>query len=187
MERAMSDSSGEFSGGDADASGVDIRHRIIDSPVGELALVGTDDVLSAVYFAEHKRRPEATTWGARDDSVFDAAVTQLGEYFAGTRTSFALQLAPTGDAFQQKVWAQLREIPYGQTRSYGQLAALLGDKNLARAVGAANGKNPISIIVPCHRVVGADGNLVGYAGGLDRKRFLLALEEPADAALERLF
>ena len=85
------------------------------------------------------------------------------------------------------MWAQLREIPYGQTRSYGQLAVMLGDKNLSRAVGAANGKNPISIIVPCHRVVGADGNLVGYAGGLDRKRFLLALEEPADAALERLF
>ncbi|MFT2817305.1 methylated-DNA--[protein]-cysteine S-methyltransferase [Leifsonia sp. A12D58] len=183
----MSDSSGDSSSSDAETSNVDIRHRIIDSPVGELTLVGAGDALSAVYFAEHKRRPEATTWGTRDDSAFEGAVTQLGEYFAGTRTDFDLHLAPTGDAFQQKVWAQLREIPYGQTRSYGQLAVLLGDKNLSRAVGAANGKNPISIIVPCHRVVGADGNLVGYAGGLDRKRFLLALEEPADAALGRLF
>ena len=164
-----------------------IRYRVIDSPVGELTLVGHGDGLSAVYFAEHKRRPLTEAFGLRDDESFTDAVTQLAEYFAGDRTTFDLTLAPAGDGFQLKVWALLRAIPYGQTRSYGQLAALLGDRNLARAVGTANGKNPLSIIVPCHRVVGADGSLIGYAGGLDRKRFLLGLEEPAEVGIDRLF
>ena len=164
-----------------------IRYRVIDSPVGELTLVGRAAGLSAVYFAAHKRRPEAEAFGLRDDEAFTDAVTQLAEYFAGDRTTFDLTLAPVGDGFQLKVWALLREIPYGQTRSYGQLATLLGDRNLARAVGTANGKNPLSIVVPCHRVVGADGSLTGYAGGLDRKRFLLSLEEPAEIGADRLF
>lgn len=182
MELVMS------SEGSADLSpGEGIRYRVVDSPVGELTLVGDDDGLAAVYFAEHKRRPDAEAFGLRVDDAFSDAVTQLAEYFAGDRTTFDLRLAPHGDGFQLKVWALLREIPYGQTRSYGQLAALLGDRNLARAVGTANGKNPLSIIVPCHRVVGADGNLTGYAGGLERKRFLLGLEEPAEAGVDRLF
>jgi len=165
-----------------------VSHTIIDSPLGELTLVSAESgALAAVYFSEHKRRPDADSFGPRDDKAFRAVTAQLGEYFAGSRTTFDLLLAPTGNDFQLKVWALLREIPYGETRSYGQLAAELGDRNLSQAVGAANGKNPISIIVPCHRVVGADGNLVGYAGGLDRKRFLLALEEPAEASLDRLF
>ena len=151
-------------------------HTIIGSPLGELTLVAHDGVLAGVYFAEHVRRPHASTFGARDEAGFAAAIEQLGDYFRGDRTGFDLPLAPRGDAFQQRVWALLRRIPYGETRSYGQLARELGDPALARGVGAANGRNPLSVIVPCHRVVGADGALVGYAGGLERKRFLLDLE-----------
>ncbi|WP_022884606.1 methylated-DNA--[protein]-cysteine S-methyltransferase [Glaciibacter superstes] len=163
------------------------NHAIIDTPVGDLTLVGEDNALTGVYFREHRHAPDAAMFGSRDDAVFAAAAEQLAQYFAGERTSFDLPLAPKGDAFQQKVWALLRDIPYGETRSYGQLATALGDRNLSRAVGAANGKNPISIIVPCHRVIGADGNLVGYGGGLDRKRFLLGLEELEEVKVERLF
>lgn len=162
-------------------------HTTIDSPVGELTLVGEDGAMTGLYFTDHIRRPDAASFGQRAEHGFAAAARQLGEYFAGERTRFDLPLAPKGDAFQKKVWALLRGIPYGRTRTYGQLAEELGDRNLARAVGAANGQNPLSIIVPCHRVIGVDGNLVGYAGGLDRKRFLLALEEPAEARATRLF
>ena len=164
-----------------------VTHTTIASPVGELSLVAADGALTGVYFSEHRHHPGVETFGERDDRGFDEAVAQLGEYFAGQRTRFELALAPRGDAFQQKVWMLLRDIPYGETRNYGQLADALGDRNLARAVGAANGRNPLSIIVPCHRVIGADGNLVGYGGGLDRKRFLLALEEPAEKKANRLF
>lgn len=165
-----------------------VSHSTIDSPLGELTLVSAESgALAAVYFAEHKRRPDVDSFGPSDSSAFGAVTEQLGEYFAGARTTFDLPLEPTGNDFQLRVWALLREIPYGETRSYGQLAAALGDRNLSQAVGAANGRNPISIIVPCHRVVGADGNLVGYAGGLERKRFLLGLEEPAEASVDRLF
>ena len=164
-----------------------VTHTRIPSPVGELTLVAADGALTGVYFPEHRHHPGVETFGDRDDAGFDEAVAQLGEYFAGERRRFELPLAPRGDAFQQKVWMLLRDIPYGETRNYGQLADALGDRNLARAVGAANGRNPLSIIVPCHRVIGADGNLVGYGGGLDRKRFLLALEEPAEKMAERLF
>lgn len=153
-------------------------HTTIDSPLGELTLVAHDGALAGLYFAEHARRPPSNTFGVRDDTGFAAAVEQLGEYFRGARTEFdlPLPLAPRGDAFQLRVWELLRRIPYGQTRTYGQLATELGDSALARAVGAANGRNPISVIVPCHRVVGANGALTGYAGGLARKQFLLDLE-----------
>jgi len=162
-------------------------HRIIDSPVGELTLAGDGSALSGVYFAEHVRRPADEHLGPRDQGSFAAAADQLAEYFAGDRRSFDLALEPRGNAFQQKVWAQLTLIPYGETRTYGQLAAAVGGPGLARAVGAANGQNPLSIIVPCHRVVGSDGKLTGYAGGLERKAFLLDLEAaPADKAA-RLF
>lgn len=164
-----------------------IAHSIIESPVGPLTLVGTDGHLTGVYFSEHSHLPDPDGFGPRTDAGFENATRQLAEYFAGDRTSFDVPLAPVGNAFQQKVWALLRRIPYGQTRTYGQLAAELGDPGLARAVGTANGRNPLSVIVPCHRVVGADGNLTGYAGGLERKRFLLALEELPDARAEKLF
>jgi methylated-DNA-[protein]-cysteine S-methyltransferase len=164
-----------------------VTNTTITSPIGDLTLVAADGALTGVYFPGHRHGPDAGTFGERDDGVFAEAVRQLGEYFAGDRTRFDLPLAPRGDAFQQKVWMLLRDIPYGQTRNNGQQAEALGDRNLARAVGAANGRNPLSIIVPCHRVIGADGNLVGYAGGLDRKRFLLALEEPTAVTAGRLF
>lgn len=164
-----------------------VVHRIVDSPVGELTMVGDGIALSGLYFPGHTRRPVQETFGDRDDQAFGPAVEQLGEYFAGQRTEFDVPLAPHGNTFQRKVWAQLALIPYGQTRSYGQLAVLLGDPGLARAVGSANGQNPISILVPCHRVVGADGRLTGYAGGLERKAFLLELETPVEQRAASLF
>lgn len=153
-----------------------VSHTIMNSPLGELTLVAHDGALAGLYFAEHTRRPPSSSFGVRDDTGFASAMEQLDEYFRGARTEFDLPLAPRGDTFQRRVWELLRRIPYGQTRSYGQLAAELGDPALARAVGAANGRNPISVIVPCHRVVGANGALTGYAGGLARKQFLLDLE-----------
>ena len=162
-------------------------YALVGTPIGELTMVGDGHALSALYFPGHARRPGAETFGIRDDGAFPDAREQLAEYFAGKRTSFDLALTPRGNEFQQKVWRLLRTIPYGQTRSYGQLAAQLGDPGLARAVGAANGRNPISIVVPCHRVVGHDGSLTGYAGGLARKAYLLELEQPAPARLPTLF
>jgi methylated-DNA-[protein]-cysteine S-methyltransferase len=163
------------------------QHSIIDTPVGLLTLVGRDGALTGVYFAEHVRRPAEEMFGTRNDAAFAGPAEQLAEYFAGQRRTFDLTLRPAGNAFQQRVWAELSRIPYAHTRTYGQLATALGDPRLARAVGAANGQNPLSIIVPCHRVVGSDGKLTGYAGGLPVKAFLLDLESaPADKAL-RLF
>jgi len=162
-------------------------HAVIDTPVGELTLVGDGHALSGLYFPDHTHHPGIGTFGARDDRAFITARTQLAEYFAGERTEFDLPLIPQGNEFQRSVWRLLATIPYGRTRSYGQLAATLGDVGLARAVGAANGRNPISIVVPCHRVVGRDGSLTGYAGGLHRKAFLLELEQPTSARVPTLF
>jgi len=161
-------------------------HNILDSPLGELTLVASDGVLSGLYMVAHRRRP-SDDLGARTDAGFEAAAEQLAEYFAGTRTGFELETAAEGNGFQRRVWQQLAGIPYGETRSYGELASALGDRALAQAVGSANGRNPLSIIVPCHRVVGADGSLVGYAGGLERKEFLLQLENPARSGTQPLF
>lgn len=173
-------------GGSTD-NGVVRTHTLMPTPIGLLTLVAEDGALTACSMELPRRGPDAGALGERDDAGLGEAVRQLTEYFAGERTEFTLPLAPRGDAFQHQVWALLREIPYGQTRSYGDLARALGDGNLSQAVGWANGRNPISIIVPCHRVIGADGSLVGYAGGLHRKRFLLALEEPAAEEADRLF
>ncbi|WP_409484604.1 methylated-DNA--[protein]-cysteine S-methyltransferase [Arsenicicoccus dermatophilus] len=165
------------------------RHTVVDSPVGPLTVIADGDALIAIYFADHGRTPVVAEHGPRrdEDPLLARARTQLGEYFAGRRQDFDLPLAPPGDAFQQRVWRALRAIPYGQTRSYGALAAQLGQPGAAQAVGHANGANPLSIVVPCHRVVGADGSLTGYAGGLARKRWLLAHEEPAAGDAGRLF
>jgi methylated-DNA-[protein]-cysteine S-methyltransferase len=162
-----------------------VRHTVIGSPIGELTVVADDDAVTGLYFADQRRRPKDV--GERTDEGFEAAATQLREYFAGTRTRFDLPLSPHGDEFDMRVWALLATIPYGQTRSYGELARELGDSSLAQAVGAANGRNPLAVLVPCHRVIGADRSLTGYAGGLDRKRYLLELEEPADVRAGRLF
>ena len=170
----------------------DVVHTTADTPVGPLTVAGGADGLVGLWFEGHRRGPTRDSLGPRSDvgtgaSDFGEVARQLGQYFAGERTAFDLPLAPRGDDFRQRVWAALRTIPHGETRTYGQLAASLGGVGLARAVGAANALNPLSIVVPCHRVVGAGGALTGYAGGLERKRFLLALEEPAERRESRLF
>lgn len=168
-----------------------VKHTIFDSPLGLLTAVENDAGLAAVYMAEHRRRPAQETLGERvagsASPVLAATLAQLGEYFAGSRKEFSIPLAPAGNPFQHRVWAALRQITYGEVLTYGDLAAMLGERSMAQAVGSANGRNPISIIVPCHRVVGADGSLVGYAGGLERKQFLLELENPARTHTEALF
>jgi methylated-DNA-[protein]-cysteine S-methyltransferase len=162
-------------------------HTVIESPIGDLTLVANDGRLAGLYMEQHRHRPPKSTFGERVDSGFDAAKEQLAEYFDGKRTVFSLDLDPQGNAFQLSVWNRLQAIPYGETRSYGQIALELGDRSLAQDVGAANALNPLAIVVPCHRVIGADGKLVGYAGGLKRKAFLLQLENPGRAVAARLF
>ncbi len=151
-----------------------MKHRVIDSPVGPLTLVVDDaGVLCALYTDGQKYFPDAARLGERDDTVAPDAVAQLGEYFAGKRSEFDVEVAPRGTDFQKAVWAALQQIPAGGTLTYGDLARELGRPGASRAVGAATGRNPISIIVPCHRLVGASGAMTGYAGGVDRKRWLL--------------
>jgi methylated-DNA-[protein]-cysteine S-methyltransferase len=151
-------------------------HTTIDSPLGELILVAEDRALSGVYFPGHRTRPGPATFGEHAEDGFGAVEDQLAAYFAGQRTSFELPTSVTGNAFQRRVWDLIAGIPYGQTTTYAQLASELGNVRLARTVGQAVGHNPLSVIVPCHRVVGSNGRLTGYAGGLRRKRFLLDLE-----------
>ena len=159
-------------------------HTTTDTPLGELTLVADDGVLCAVYFPGHWTRPDRAAFGERSDRGFEDAERQLAEYFAGDRTSFDLPASAGGDAFEQRVWALIAQIPYGETTTYGAIARHLGDPTLAREVGVAVGRNPLSLIVPRHRVVGKNGKLTGYAGGLRRKQFLLGLEG-APAASER--
>ena len=147
----------------------------IESPVGVLTLTATRAGLTGLLF-DGDRRAIAALGGLRDPAPFAGVVSQLGEYFEGRRTSFELDLAPTGTPFQERVWMALREIPFGRTVSYGEIARDIGAPAASRAVGAANGQNPISIIVPCHRVIGKSGSLTGYGGGIPRKKFLLELE-----------
>jgi methylated-DNA-[protein]-cysteine S-methyltransferase len=154
-------------------------HTTIDTPLGELTLVGDGTALTGVYYPGHWTRPDRAAFGPRSDGGFEEAERQLAEYLAGERTAFDLATSAKGDAFQRGVWALLARIPYGETTTYGELARELGDPALARAVGGAVARNPLSVIVPCHRVIGKDGTLTGYAGGLERKRFLLELEAPA--------
>jgi methylated-DNA-[protein]-cysteine S-methyltransferase len=144
-----------------------------DSPIGPLMLIGDEHALSGLYMTPHPApHPD---WRAAA-APFAQACEQLSQYFAGERREFALPLHLGGTPFRQHVWDALRTIPYGETRSYGQIAKQIGRPDRARAVGTANGSNPVSIVVPCHRVIGADGSLTGYGGGLDRKRHLLDLE-----------
>ncbi len=147
------------------------------SPIGELTLVAADGRLAGVYFPRHWYRPDPATVGRFAETGFEEVKRQLAEYFAGDRERFDLPLDVRGDEFQRRVWDLVGAIPYGQTAAYGDLARELGGPVLAKDVGAAVGRNPLSVIVPCHRVVGKDGRLTGYAGGLARKRFLLDLEE----------
>jgi methylated-DNA-[protein]-cysteine S-methyltransferase len=158
-----------------------LAYTTIDSPIGELLLVGDGDALHGLYM-QQGRRPigPAAEWRPASDPFADVC-GQLGEYFAGERTAFDVALALHGSAFERRVWGALQEIPYGETTSYGELARRIGHPTAARAVGLANGRNPVAVIVPCHRVIGADGTLTGYGGGLERKRLLLDLEAPAAA------
>ena len=149
------------------------------SPVGELLLTGDGHTLHALRLADADAPGVVANGHRRDDRAFAEARAQLHQYFGGTRTTFQLSVAPRGTPFQLRVWEALRHIPYGTTASYGEVAAAVGRPSASRAVGLANGRNPIAIIVPCHRVIGADGRLVGYGGGLDRKRYLLEHEASA--------
>jgi methylated-DNA-[protein]-cysteine S-methyltransferase len=151
-------------------------HTVVDSPVGPLTLVAVDGILAGCYMDAQRHRPAGAVFGDPDPAPFGVAAEQLDEYFAGDRLDFDLPLAMAGTAFQQRVWAALREIPFGETESYGELAHRIGSPGASRAVGLANGRNPIGIIVPCHRVIGASGSLTGYGGGIERKAQLLDLE-----------
>lgn len=162
---------------------METRHAIVETAVGAVTLAAAGPAVTGLYFPGHRYPPTAAALGARsaaaDDPVLAEAAGQLVAYLAGERTQFDLALATGGEPFQERVWALLRAIPFGATTTYGALAEQLGDRRLARMVGRAVGRNPISIVVPCHRVVGHDGGLTGYAGGLERKRWLLELEGPA--------
>lgn len=159
-----------------------IRHTLLDTPLGPLTAVDEDGALSGLYMHEQRHRPPTERFGARDDRVQPALREQLQAYFAGELRTFSLPLAPRGTPFQSAVWSALGEIPYGATCTYADLAAAIGRPTAVRAVGAANGRNPICLVVPCHRVVGADGTLTGYAGGVQRKQLLLDLERGQLAA-----
>ncbi|MFF7851654.1 methylated-DNA--[protein]-cysteine S-methyltransferase [Streptomyces sp. NPDC007910] len=156
-----------------------VQHTVVDSPYEPLTLVAVDGVLSRVHMTGQRHRPPEETFGGPDPRPFGEAVRQLDAYFAGDLTAFDLPLHLVGTPFQLRVWERLSLIPYGETRTYGELAEELGNPGASRAVGLANGRNPVSIIVPCHRVVGAGGGLTGYGGGLDRKQRLLAFESGA--------
>jgi methylated-DNA-[protein]-cysteine S-methyltransferase len=152
-------------------------HTVVPTALGELTLVRDADTLLGLYFPNHWYRPDPVTFGPRRADGFDEAARQLGEYLAGQRREFDLALGPRGEEFQQRVWNLVRQVPYGDTVTYGALAGRLGGDVTAQQVGAAVGRNPLCIVVPCHRVVGAAGKLTGYAGGLARKRHLLDLEQ----------
>jgi methylated-DNA-[protein]-cysteine S-methyltransferase len=156
-------------------------HAVVDSPIGPLTLTAKDGRLVGVYMKLTRYEPAAEDLGTavscESDPVLAAAAGQLRAYFDGELTSFELPLALEGTRFQRSVWAGLQAIGYGETISYGELARRIGRPSASRAVGLANGRNPVAIVVPCHRVIGADGSLTGYGGGMDRKRFLLALEQ----------
>ena len=157
-----------------------VRYTTVPSPIDDLRVTADDAGLTGLFCAPHTGRAEPQEHWRRDDAGLRDVTDQLAAYFAGELTEFDVPLAPQGTPFQTEVWTALREVPYGTTTTYGELARRLGKPvGAARAVGACNGRNPISIIVPCHRVIGSTGNVIGYAGGLDRKRRLLALEGAA--------
>lgn len=162
-----------------------VRFSTVDSPIGPLTLAGVGSTLTHLRMAGQAHEPDRAHWVSSDGSFADVA-EQLEAYFAGSLTKFDVEVRLIGTEFQRRVWAALQTIPYGETRSYGQIAEQIGSPGASRAVGLANGRNPIGIIVPCHRVIGSTGGLTGYGGGVDRKQALLALEKnrsPAQAAL----
>jgi methylated-DNA-[protein]-cysteine S-methyltransferase len=158
------------------AATTDIITTSVASPVGQLTLTASDGLLTGVAMDGQRHAPPPPSDRQRDDDWFASIAQQLEEYFGGGRTRFDVPLRLSGTEFQQQVWSALRDIPYGETISYGELARRVGNPAAVRAVGLANGRNPVAIIVPCHRVIGADGSLTGYGGGLERKAWLLDLE-----------
>ncbi len=148
----------------------------LDSPVGALLLTSDGEAITGLSMEKYKGETKPINDWIRDNNLFNDAAGQLRAYFAGELTEFDLPLAPRGTEFQQRVWDELLRIPYASTINYGELARRIGNPNASRAVGAANGSNPISIIIPCHRVIGSNRDLTGYGGGIERKRFLLDLE-----------
>lgn len=149
-----------------------------DTPLGKLLLVGEDDALVGLYVADHPHAPERDEdWVPDREGRLDKALAQLDEYFTGQRREFDLATRPAGTSFQQAVWSALTDIPYGETASYGEIAEWIGRPQASRAVGAANGQNPVSIIIPCHRVIGSDGRPTGYGWGIPRKMWLLEHEQ----------
>ncbi len=157
-------------------------YTTIDSPIGELLLLGDGGALHGLHMQQGRRPATIPPHCRREPGAFAAAIEQLRQYFAARRTSFDVPLAPSGTPFQLRVWHALQDIGYGETLSYGEIARRVGRPSAARAVGMANGCNPIAVIVPCHRVIGADGTLTGYGGGGERKRLLLELEGRARTA-----
>ena len=162
----------------------------VDSPIGRLMLTSDGEALTGLYMNLYRNKPTKLPNLSNDwvqnatQGTLPAATRQLREYFAGARREFDLPLKMAGSEFQQRVWRELTKIPFGKTSSYGQLAKRIGNPNGSRAVGLANGRNPIAIIVPCHRVIGADGSLTGFGGGIDRKQWLLTREgQPGTRAL----
>lgn len=153
-----------------------MKYRYVKSPIGEILIAGDDDGLRFIGFPEGKGRIEPQDGWTRSERAFADAARQLKEYFAGKRQTFDLELAPTGTRFQRAVLHALQRIPYGETRSYADIAQAIGNPRAVRAVGAANGRNPLPIVIPCHRVIGSNGSLTGFGGGIEAKRFLLDLE-----------
>ncbi|MDL5158621.1 methylated-DNA--[protein]-cysteine S-methyltransferase [Actinomycetospora termitidis] len=153
-----------------------VTHSVMESPLGPLTLRADDGVLSGLYMTEHRHGPSVEALGERVDDAVPAAREELAAYFDGSLREFSTEVVLRGTEFQRRVWAALRTIPYGETWTYGELAVAIGQPTAVRAVGLANGKNPVSIVVPCHRVIGTNGSLTGYGGGMERKRALLDLE-----------
>jgi len=165
----------------SDTTATTFRH--VESPVGRIRLVGHDRVLTGLYLADHHRCPPPQPEWTLDEDGFEEVRQQLDEYFAGSRRQFDVPVELHGSPFQVEVWTALRAIPYGETTSYAGIADAIGRPLAVRAVGAANGRNPISIIVPCHRVIGADGSLTGYGWGVERKAWLLDHERDPSSRL----
>jgi methylated-DNA-[protein]-cysteine S-methyltransferase len=163
-----------------------LQYRTVDSPVGMLTLAGKNGRLRHLRMVDQTYEPSHDGWES-DDTTFEDVVGQLEAYFAGDLVDFHVELDLVGTEFQRRVWAALLTIPYGETRSYGEIAVQIGSPGASRAVGLANGHNPVGIIVPCHRVIGASGSLTGYGGGLNRKRQLLDMEKNRTSPVATLF
>jgi methylated-DNA-[protein]-cysteine S-methyltransferase len=163
-----------------------LKYTCVESPIGELLLLGDDHALHGLYMQDGRKPTRIAPSWESSSTPFASVQTQLSEYFAGQRVTFDVPLVMRGAPFERQVWQALQGIPYGETVSYGEIARRVGQPSAARAVGLANGRNPIAVIVPCHRVIGADGSLTGYGGGLERKRLLLELENGQSCLLPQV-